>query len=544
MKRLLQLLGAIGSDAPPADKDLDEAFSEALQASEEELAELRLQLIDLLDAALDGDTPDIEAGTALRAAIDRIDKTVTERQVETDRIQAEAKKLLDGLRPAETGADAEEEEEGDGEDETTAAPAEAVAVGAALRASRAKVNAKAASEPYTSDIRIATIGAAKGVNLRQDANLDDVARVFADMATRVKSGRDSLVRIEKIYPEDRVLSANPSESDRLLSDMFSPQALAASGGVCAPLETDFTHPVIGERSRPLRDALPQFGASSGGIRYTPAVTLSDMVGGVGVWTNAMDQDPQGTKDCLTIECPSELSATIDAIVACLTIGNFQAKFAPQLWRSRLEAVMILHDRIAEQALLGTIQTAADALTFTSVAGDTIGSVLGAVERAAAGIQSRLRLTGTTTPILAVMDQWVRRAIRDQLRLQRLGSNTPADQFGITDRAIDAMFVARGVKPVWMPDADVLPAETPLGAMAGFPVETEITIFPQASWLYLDGGTLDLGTEVRDSTLNATNDRQAFVETFEGVAERGPETYVITVPISDLCLCPSVVNEGL
>jgi hypothetical protein len=37
-------------------------------------------------------------------------------------------------------------------------------------------------------------------------------------------------------------------------------------------------------------------------------------------------------------------------------------------------------------------------------------------------------------------------------------------------------------------------------------------FPEGTFLYIDGGTLDLGL-VRDSTLNSTNDFQVFGEIF-------------------------------
>lgn len=58
------------------------------------------------------------------------------------------------------------------------------------------------------------------------------------------------------------------------------------------------------------------------------------------------------------------------------------------------------------------------------------------------------------------------------------------------------------------------------------------LYPEGSWLFLDGGTLDLGF-VRDSTLNSTNDYQVFAETFEAVALVGVESLALTMD-----LCPS------
>jgi hypothetical protein len=52
------------------------------------------------------------------------------------------------------------------------------------------------------------------------------------------------------------------------------------------------------------------------------------------------------------------------------------------------------------------------------------------------------------------------------------------------------------------------------------------LFSEGTFLFLDGGTLDLGI-VRDSTLNGTNDYKLFIETFEGVAKVGVESLRVT-----------------
>jgi hypothetical protein len=48
------------------------------------------------------------------------------------------------------------------------------------------------------------------------------------------------------------------------------------------------------------------------------------------------------------------------------------------------------------------------------------------------------------------------------------------------------------------------------------------LFAEGDWLFLDGGTLDLGL-VRDSALNKINRYQTFVETWEGVSFQGIES---------------------
>ncbi|MGH3925447.1 MAG: major capsid protein [Pseudonocardiaceae bacterium] len=66
------------------------------------------------------------------------------------------------------------------------------------------------------------------------------------------------------------------------------------------------------------------------------------------------------------------------------------------------------------------------------------------------------------------------------------------------------------------------AEAAAGAVIpGYPDVIDALLFTTGGFLFLDGGTLDLGL-VRDSALNARNRYQQFSETFEGIANRTVE----------------------
>ena len=71
-----------------------------------------------------------------------------------------------------------------------------------------------------------------------------------------------------------------------------------------------------------------------------------------------------------------------------------------------------------------------------------------------------------------------------------------------------------------------------GPVLDFPDTVVWYIFPEGSFLFLDGGTLELGI-VRDSTLNNTNDYRIFGESFEQVAFVGPESLEI-----ESTVCPT------
>ncbi len=95
--------------------------------------------------------------------------------------------------------------------------------------------------------------------------------------------------------------------------------------------------------------------------------------------------------------------------------------------------------------------------------------------------------------------------------------------------IDGYVASRGVSLSYSLDQNVFGSQ---GATALVEFADSFTwyLFAEGSFLFLDGGTLDLGI-IRDSTLVGTNDYKMFVETFEGIAFIGVEALKITSTIS-------------
>jgi hypothetical protein len=519
MDKLLELIARIGTDDPP---------------TEAELTKARAELVELLKVATATETRDLENAIALRGAIDGIDAEFKARNEAAEKEEAEAKRLLEGLEEPKEEAEVTEEVEEEKELEAVAA---STSLRTAIRSTRARMSTEEPEGP--AHTKIITLGAAQGETLNQNATIWDVATVFDRSVNRVKSrgDRQSLVRVEYDYPEERRLfGTDRGDNDRLIDGLIKPQALTAAGGICDPLPADFTHPFLGQRGRPIRDALPRFQASRGGVRFSPAATLAAMSGSVGVWTHTVDTSPgEAEKACLTLTCEDESTAYVDAITACLQIGNFSARFNPEFWRSRLDLLMVAHDRLAEQTLYANLDAASVQVTYGAGNG-TIYSVLGAMDKAASGLRSRLRLGNTL--IRALAPEWVKAALRADIASQRLGSS-PAEALAAADAVIQNFFTVRGISPIWTQDVDLFAAQT-TGALQDWPgSNTEIIVFPEGTFFFLDGGTLDLGTEIVDSTLLKTNDRMAFLETFEKGVFRGGQSLAITVPIDEVCVCPDV-----
>jgi hypothetical protein len=95
--------------------------------------------------------------------------------------------------------------------------------------------------------------------------------------------------------------------------------------------------------------------------------------------------------------------------------------------------------------------------------------------------------------------------------------------------IDGYLASRGVNITFSSDLNVFGSQG-AAAMLEFPDTFTWYLFAEGTFLFLDGGTLDLGI-IRDSTLVGTNDYKMFVETFEGIAKMGVESLVVTSTIS-------------
>jgi hypothetical protein len=315
-------------------------------------------------------------------------------------------------------------------------------------------------------------------------------------------------------------------------------ALVAAGGLCAPIEQLYDVPVIGSSARPVRDALANFGADRGGVRWREHVSFGDFAGAVGFWTIANDEaqgDPgvadPAPKPCLRVVCPGEAEAYVEAITLCLQFSNVSARFDPEGTAANIAAAQVAHARIAENRLMSQIA----ALSTTVTGGEVVGTtrdLLGFLDQLLAQYRSFYRLDDAVA-LRCVLPAWVEYAILSDLT-RSFSDEMP---YAVAAQTIASWFQRRGVNVTYHLDgrpataaaagtevamaAQSYGAFTQAGAVAAFPGQIEALLWVEGDMLHLDGGTLDLGV-VRDSTLASTNEYKTFSETWEGVAHRGVE----------------------
>jgi len=362
-------------------------------------------------------------------------------------------------------------------------------------------------------------------------NMQDVADLMAKRIhtlRRVNGGdgeQHIVASVTTQFPEGRTLTQDAESNWAKIQAVTSPEAIVAAGGHVAPFETRYEIFGLGSTARPVRDSLARFQADRGGIRFVTPPVLSSYGNAVGIWTAANDsaETPNpAAKTSLTVTAAGENTVATDAVTLQMQFGNLATRAYPELIARHNELGLIQHAREAEQNLLTKIGDASTAVTTTSLIG--FGrDFLVQIGRAAAAYRSRHRLEADA-PLRVIIPSWVKDAMAADLAL-----NMPGDNLLNAYGEIDGYIAARGVNLTVSLDAGVYGAQSS-GALIEFTDSFDWFMFAEGTFLFLDGGTLDLGI-IRDSSLVGTNDYKMFVETFEGVAKVGVESLKVTSTIS-------------
>lgn len=354
-------------------------------------------------------------------------------------------------------------------------------------------------------------------------DLTAVGRAFADKAEAMRRGlpAKALVASFRIPVAEGIRNPEAaSENGALLASAVEGwRSLVASGGFCAPEESLYDFLQIHSAERPLLAGLPMTPAPRGRIRFVPPHVLSDTAAGVTKVTGA--QDATGaTKGVVSITCPAERTAEVQAIALRVRVGNFDRMTFPEHFENFFQTALAQHARVAERALLDAIDTSCTAVTD----GRNLGAardLLEALGRQAAARRDAFRM-GADASVIVVMRSWVRDMIRADLAREAPGS--AQERLAVADAEIDRFFAVRNIRVVWTlegrTDGGQDFAAQGAGASLPWPSVVEAHMFHPGAFVVLEAPQLDLGVEIRDSALNAQNDVEAFLEIFEGVAYRG------------------------
>jgi hypothetical protein len=356
------------------------------------------------------------------------------------------------------------------------------------------------------------------------------------------------------YPDERRLESGPdqfiSTADAMKMDAIThPQSLLATGGICAPVNIDWSLGTWAVADRPIRDGLPAFQSTRGGLQYRTPPDISDLLSATAIWTEATDADPMGaTKPVLQISCPDTTTVYVAAVSTRLQFGNMQSRFDPETVAANTDLAIAAAAQTAELNLWSLIQADCVSVTSAQLLGGT-RDFLATLDQTRAAYRDLHRL-GDGQVLTAILPRWVKDLMRADRVRELAHDGQSVDPLAIPDDYIEGLFSMRNVKPIFTldglpePEGDAYPAQT-FGAFTNtdpvpaFPQTMLWNLFVEGSFQFLDGGRLDLGV-VRDSTLDATNDYETFVETFEGIADRGFASSAIQILTT---LCPFGGSAG-
>lgn len=439
---------------------------------------------------------------------------------------------------AEASVDAVEGSEASTEETSSIAPEEQEEQAPVTAAAEQPFEAPADRQPVVQVVETAPVAITAGADIpgyTAGSTINDMAEVAQAMEKRIHSlrrvnggdGEQHIVAsITTQYGENRTLSTDAESNSAKINAVVGPEALVASGGHAAPFEVKYDIFGLGSTTnRPVRDSLPKFQADRGGIRFVtpPSFASGDYADAVGIWTAATDTLPySNTKNSLTVTAAAEQTVSTDAVTLQLQFGNLMTRAYPELIARHNELALVQHARTAEQNLLSKIGNASTAVTTTS----TIGfgrDFLVQVRLAAVAYRSRHRID-PKTQLKAIIPSWVYDAMAADLTLAMPGDGTLA----VSEAEINGYLALSNVTLTASPDLNVFGAQD-AGALNEFADSFSWYLFAEGSFLFLDGGTLDLGI-IRDSTLVGTNDYKMFVETFENVAFVGIEALKVTSTI--------------
>jgi hypothetical protein len=511
-----------------------------------ELQQLRLDLVAAFDL-LDDNGGSLDDLNEIAEAIDNVKAEETRHQ--------SAQELRDRVHMSEQTPEVNtpaEDDEDDDEEQTEEPVAESGGEAEYQEAEAPEANRPQANRPSLSQVAAATGGrnapvasSSNRVSTRLVAGGDVSGfSVGQEIATQAQLSQAIQRRLESLgrggagdkvhvaslikeYPVERQLGEDPYLNDEKIARVME-QGMVASGGICEPLAVDYAISTIGSTDRPLHNGLPSYNATRGGVKFTVPPTLGDVVGVPETWTLADDvaATPPATtprKACFRITCETPEEAVVYAIPVCLEVGNFMARFTPEVITAQTALLDVAAARMAELTLLDGIDAVSTAVTSTSELG-TVRTILPTLDRLNAAYRYRYRLGDST--VRMVLPGWVKEEVRADLAMELAHDNPP---FNVSDAQINAYFTTRHASPIWMLEdkAGTMGADQAAGAIIDFPSSFVAYYFAEGTFQLLDGGRIDLGV-VRDSELNSRNDYQIWREDFEGIAKRGNESLKVTI----------------
>lgn len=373
----------------------------------------------------------------------------------------------------------------------------------------------------------------------------------------------TVASIEHAKPAERHLAQHDEAGNSRKIDMVTAPTALTAAGVCAPYTIDYSMDAIGSLARPVKDAFPQYTADRGGVQFRRDVDAlgAGPISANGTWTLATDATPGGnTKPIWEVPCNTVVSAEVQAVTLGLKFSNITNRFDPEAVAANTKAAAIAHARYAESLLLNSLYSQVTA-TFQHAPSPALGAtrdLLVAIDKAQAYFRDARRI-GADVPLRVILPHWVLNLMRADLARALHTSNE--QWLGETDAAIMQWFTNRQINVSWTLDGRAAQSASGTGStqvyamaaqayavqagsqtMPTFPDQVEFPMYPEGTFVYLDGGSLDVGV-VRDQALVQVNRYIQFQETFEGLYRKGVEAVRVVAGVNPIGGSASTISTS-
>lgn len=435
--------------------ELQSAFAEAIAdtsiLTDEDVATLS-NVADSVDLIKETQTTRTEAATARADQLANLSTRVNVAEVEPEHVSEPAPE------PEVEPVVVEPVVEPEDEPVEAAKPATAGATLASLQKGAPAKTKPRAEAPGIGTMQIVASadvpGIAPGATVQ---DLHKVAQLMIDRHRNLGKGNSDdvpVVQFQTNLPEERKFKSDMSAEQvmaKIAAFDRTPNGIQAAGGLCAPVNSYYQQMVLAEAARPVRDALANFGADRGGIRYNPPPKLAAITTGNGVGSVTAAQDLAGggsaVKSCFTVTCPGIVEVDVTAVYSCLQFGNFGARTFPEQVAAWAKLALAKQANVAETMLL-------DALAVGSTQVSTVGLVGAGRElfarhgQAAAGFRSRNRMNPNTV-LRLMLPAWTLDLVQADF------ARTFTDENGfiqLSDGDIEKLFGIRNLRVSWYLDS--------------------------------------------------------------------------------------------
>lgn len=507
--------------------------------TDEELTALEAELVAEFDSLVDAGSTDVATLTQIAEAVEAVRAEHSARIEAVAQAEQAVAALADRVRGAEETDEAieavvaETEDADEASDDThnpEAVEAEATeqenelvtaSASPAPKAPSARAVARRSTTPEVAEAQpeVVITAAADIPGFTSGSNIDTVGLARAMHAkARTLSNGSGFVPVASInLPLQHKLGSDMATNLEVIERATAPEALTAAGW-CAPSQNIYD--LFGVDAGDGLLDLPTVQVSRGGLNIPGFIGIGEASDALWSWTEADTEDPEATKPCLQIPCPTFEDYRLQAAGLCLTNGNLTDRAFPELTARFIALAINAHLHRLSGLMIAEISGSATGVTMSAVASSAAGSILHALDVQVADYRSQYRMS-VNAVLEAVFPLWAREAIRADLAMR-----TGVDLVNISDDRIDEYFRTRKVRAQFVHDYQPLYTAGP--AAVAFPTTVDFLLYPAGGYIKGDGGTIDLGV-VRDSVLNATNDyTAAWTEQLWLVGQTGPAAREVTV----------------